>query len=170
MLAIVAVPAKLKLVPFALVPRHGRGLSGYSASYYTLYRNAESEITMTGCLRSLTAILALRILLLPTSLLATAPGDAPSCNAVFVAMSVPEKVAACEVFPVTVTMRNTGTATWQGWPICLRSVNPRGNVTWGTDYILIAQGTAVKPGEEYTFRSNLRAPAERYTTAVRRYR
>ncbi len=115
---------------------------------------------MTGCLRSLTAILALQMLLLPTSLLAMAPGDAPNFNAVYVDMSVPEQVAAGEVFPVTVTMRNTGTATWQGRPICLRSVNPRGNVAWGTDYILIAQGTAVKPGEEYTFRSNLRAPVE----------
>ena len=77
---------------------------------------------MTGCLRSLTAILALRILLLPTGLLATASGDEPSCNAVYVAMSVPEQVAADEVFPVTVTVRNTGTATWQGRPICLRHV------------------------------------------------
>jgi hypothetical protein len=77
----------------------------------------------------------------------------------FVRMRVPERVKAHDVFPVTITMRNTGSQTWEGWPIRLRSVNPPNNRTWGTDYILIAQGTAVKAGEEYAFRSHLKAPA-----------
>jgi hypothetical protein len=41
----------------------------------------------------------------------------------------------------------------------LRSINPKTNTIWGADYILIAQGTLVRPGTEYTFRSFLRAPA-----------
>ena len=77
----------------------------------------------------------------------------------FVRMRVPERVQAHQVFPVTITVRNTGSQTWEGWPIRLRSVNPPNNRTWGTDYILIAQGTAVKAGEEYAFRSHLKAPA-----------
>lgn len=79
-------------------------------------------------------------------------------DAVFVRMTAPGQVMAHEVFAVTITMRNTGGQTWEGWPIRLRSINPTNNLTWGTDYLLIAQGTAVKSGDEYTFRSNLRAP------------
>jgi hypothetical protein len=77
----------------------------------------------------------------------------------FVDMVVPDRVLAHEVFPVTITMRNTGTQAWEGWPVRLRSVHPPNNRTWGTDYILIAQGTAVKAGETYAFRSYLKAPA-----------
>ncbi len=81
-------------------------------------------------------------------------------DAAFVRMAAPEKVTASAVFAVTITVRNTGTRTWEGSPIRLRTINPRNAMTWGTDYILIAQGTAVAPGDEYAFRSNLRAPAE----------
>jgi hypothetical protein len=81
-------------------------------------------------------------------------------DAQFVRMKVPDRVAAHEVFPVAITVRNTGTKTWEEWPIRLRSVHPQNNLTWGTSYILIAQGTAVQPGDEYTFRSYLRAPAD----------
>jgi hypothetical protein len=77
----------------------------------------------------------------------------------FVDMVVPDRVLVHEVFPVTITVRNTGTRTWEGWPVRLRSVHPPNNRTWGTDYILIAQGTAVKAGDTYTFRSYLKAPA-----------
>jgi hypothetical protein len=79
----------------------------------------------------------------------------------FVDMVVPERVLAHEVFPVTITVRNTGTQAWEGWPVRLRSVHPPNHRIWGTDYILIAQGTAVKAGETYTFRSYLKAPARR---------
>lgn len=81
-------------------------------------------------------------------------------DAAFVGMRVPDKVAAWEVFPVAVTMRNTGTRPWEGAPIRLRAADSRESAAWGTDYILIAQGTTVAPGAEYTFRSNLRAPGE----------
>jgi hypothetical protein len=83
----------------------------------------------------------------------------PNYDAAFVSMNVPRSVTAHQVFPVTITMRNTGTQTWEGWPMRLRAVPPPNNVTWGTDYILIAQGTAVKGGAEYVFRSHLKAPA-----------
>lgn len=103
------------------------------------------------------------------ALLALPAGGAPALDAeldaAFVSMTVPEKVAASEVFPVAITMRNTGAEPWEGWPIRLRSISPKGGATkggatWGTDYILIAQGTTVSPGDEYTFRSALRAPVE----------
>lgn len=93
------------------------------------------------------------------SLPAAAPGT-PEYDAASVGMTAPDRVRAGEVFTAAITMRNTGTTPWQGWPIRLRSVNPRSNTVWGTDYILIAQGTVVQPGTEYTFRSQLRAPRD----------
>ena len=50
-----------------------------------------------------------------------------------------------------ITLRNTGTNAWQGWAIRLRSIAPRTNSAWGTDYILIAQGTVVQPGSNHSF-------------------
>ena len=81
-------------------------------------------------------------------------------DAAFIRMKVADSVTTHEVLPVEIIMRNTGTATWSGSSIRLRSVDPRDPLTWGTDYILIAQGTAVGPGDEVTFRSHLRAPAK----------
>ena len=80
--------------------------------------------------------------------------------AAFVRMTAAEKVTAGEVFAVKITMRNTGTKAWGGPAIRLRSVGPRKSPAWGTDYILIAQGKSVRPGQEYTFRSHVRAPGE----------
>ncbi len=81
-------------------------------------------------------------------------------DAAFVSMTAPERVTAGEVFAVRITMRNTGTKAWEGGAFRLCSTNPRSNSTWGTDYILIAQGTIVQPGTEYVFRSYLKAPAQ----------
>ncbi len=95
-----------------------------------------------------------------TVALGAAAQGTPEYDAQVVSVRVPEKVAVWEVFPAEITVRNTGTHAWEGAGIRLRSVGPRDNAVWGTDYILIAQGTAVAPGATYTFRSNLRAPAE----------
>ena len=85
---------------------------------------------------------------------------APDHDSAFVRMAVPARLTACDVFSVAITVRNTGTKPWAGPSFRLRSADPRNNVTWGTNYILIAQGTSVGPGREYTFKSRLRAPAE----------
>ena len=93
-------------------------------------------------------------------LLCAEPQTKPEYDAAFVTMIVPDKVASHEVFPVTISVRNTGTRTWEGPSIRLRSIKPPNNRTWGTDYVLIAQDTAVKAGQEYTFRSHLKATAD----------
>jgi hypothetical protein len=93
-----------------------------------------------------------------TVLIHASPLAAADYDATFVRMEVPDRVMAREVFAVTITLQNTGTMPWEGSPVRLRFVNPRNDLSWGTDYILIAQGTTVRPGEEYSFRSNLRAP------------
>ena len=104
-------------------------------------------------------MLAATLVLVTGSAAAELQGGA-EFDAALVRMTAPEQVTASEVFPVAITLQNTGTKTWEGSPIRLRSVNPRNNTVWGTAYILIAQGTVVKPGDEYTFRSHLRAPAQ----------
>ena len=91
---------------------------------------------------------------------AAEPKAGTDYDAAFVRMDAPSQVSAYEVFTAKITMRNTGTKPWGGWPILLRAISPRNNQTWGTDYILIAQGTRVAPGQEYTFTSRLRAPAK----------
>jgi hypothetical protein len=90
----------------------------------------------------------------------TPAGVAADYDAAYVSMTVPARVQAGAVFAVTVTLRNRGTQPWEGWPIRLRSLNPTNNTVWGTDYILIAQGSVVQPGGNYAFRSNLRAPRQ----------
>ena len=90
------------------------------------------------------------------ALLFTARAEARDYDAVCMDVAVPEGVLADEVFAVTITVENTGTEPWEGWPIRLRSVNPQNNQVWGTDYILIAQGSVVQPGTQYVFRSHLR--------------
>ncbi len=93
-------------------------------------------------------------------LLCAEPQTKPEYDAAFVKMIVPDKVASHGVFPVTIAVRNTGPRTWEGPAVRLRSISPPNNRVWGTDYILVAQGTAVKSGQEYAFRSHLKAPAD----------
>jgi hypothetical protein len=90
-----------------------------------------------------------------------APG--PEWDARFVKMTVPKRLLTDQVFPVAITMKNTGSQTWREGrdirPTTLRSQDPEGNTTWGTSYIIQGQGTSVAPGQEFTYRSNLKAPS-----------
>ncbi|MHC4716044.1 MAG: hypothetical protein ACYS5V_03685 [Planctomycetota bacterium] len=83
-------------------------------------------------------------------------------DAAFVKMSeLPRKLLAGELFQVSITMKNIGSQAW-GPEIpkhtVLRSRAPADNTTWGTHFIIQGQGTACKPGDEFTYRSWLRAP------------
>lgn len=102
----------------------------------------------------------LALLSITGGLLCAEPQTKPEYDAAFVKVIVPDKVASHEVFPVTIAVRNTGTRTWEGPSVRLRSISRPNNRVWGTDYILIAQGMAVKAGAEYAFRSHLKAPAD----------
>jgi hypothetical protein len=95
---------------------------------------------------------------------AAQPTRAAEWDAKHVKTEVPKTVAADQVFVAKVTMKNTGTETWKEArgivPPSLRSQSPPDNKTWGTDFIILGQGKTVGPGQEFTFQSNLRAPAE----------
>ncbi|HSQ58679.1 MAG TPA: hypothetical protein VLM40_23360, partial [Gemmata sp.] len=90
--------------------------------------------------------------------------DADEWDATYVTMIVPKTVEADQTFAVAITMKKTGTRTWQfgegNTPATLRSQSPEENETWGTKYIIQGQGTKVAPGQQFTFKSNLRAPSE----------
>ena len=90
------------------------------------------------------------------------PPAVPELDAKFVRMKVPGKLVTDQVFRASITMKNTGTATWaEGrFGVKLLAAGPVGNTTWGTSYIILGQGRKIQPGTEFTFGSWLRAPGE----------
>jgi len=86
----------------------------------------------------------------------------PEMDAKFVRMKAPEKLLTDQPFQASMTMRNTGTATWSERPhnVKLVAVAPPGNTTWGTNFIILGQGRKIQPGAEHTFGSWLKAPSE----------
>lgn len=96
----------------------------------------------------------------PRSEGARAADPAPDWDARHVRFEVPAKVLTDQVFLAKITMRNTGTAAWEGQtqPI-LYAQDPPGNRNWGTDFVYMRQGQRAGPGEEFTFVSHFRAPS-----------
>jgi len=122
-----------------------------------------------GLLGRTMAGLAVMILSVSAFSLADPPASAPTSelDATFVGMKVPDRVLTDQVFPVGITFRNTGSKAWWCEAVRLRSAEPRNNLNWGTNFIIMAQGTSTAPGAEVTFRSNLKAPSEPGETAFR---
>ncbi|MCL1635018.1 NBR1-Ig-like domain-containing protein [Luteimonas sp. SX5] len=81
---------------------------------------------------------------------------APTDGATFVSQSVPASMTTGKTYPVTVTMKNTGTTTWTtANNYKLGSVN---NVaTWGTTRAALP--STIAPGVTATFNFNVTAPA-----------
>jgi len=91
-------------------------------------------------------------------------GECDACspnNASFVSQNVPATAMPGSTFPVEITMRNEGTTTWtpeQPNPYRFGSWNPMDNQTWGLGRVELGAGTAVAPGETYTFSFTATAP------------
>ena len=85
---------------------------------------------------------------------ACAVGDAE-----FVSQNVPSKVGAGATFEVEITMRNTGSTTWDRVKeFRLGSQGPMDNKTWGTTRIYMAPGATVAPKQSSAFKAKLTAP------------
>jgi plastocyanin len=85
---------------------------------------------------------------------------APADAAAFVSQSVPSSMTTGQTSTVSVTMQNTGTATWtESGLYRLGSSNPQDNFTWGTNRVLLNNGDAIAPGQTKTFTFNVTAPA-----------
>jgi hypothetical protein len=83
-------------------------------------------------------------------------------NAAFVSQVVPSTMTAGQTYPVQVTMRNTGTTTWNSNtpnPYRLGSQNPQDNRTWGFHRVQLTAGETVAPGATKTFTFNVVAPS-----------
>ena len=79
-------------------------------------------------------------------------------SAAFVTQSVPATMTAGLTYPVTVTLRNSGTTTWSaGANYRLASVNPAANTTWSLNRVVLPN--AVAPGVSVTFSFLAKAPA-----------
>ena len=83
-------------------------------------------------------------------------------NAQFISCTIPDTLVTDQVFEVKISMKNTGTTTWDyhagNTPVTLVSKNPKFNKTWGTYFIIMGQGNTVAPGDTFTFQSRLKAP------------
>ncbi len=88
-------------------------------------------------------------------------------NAQLVATAIPASMNPGQRYPVSVTMKNTGSMTWnETTQIRLGAVGDgHGDAyKFGSGRITIPAGTSVLPGEEYTFTFTMTAPATQGTT------
>ena len=91
---------------------------------------------------------------------ATTQSSAPpptANNAAFVTQSVPSALTSGQTASVSVTMRNSGTATWTAGTYFLGSQNPQDNTTWGLNRVGLP--SSVAPGANATFTFTITAPA-----------
>lgn len=97
-----------------------------------------------------------------TNVAVTVTDPPPVNNAAFSAQSVPAAMTTGQTYPITVRMTNTGNTTWPaGAAYKLGSQNPGDNKTWqvGPEGNRVVVGSAVAPGQSYTFSFNVTAPA-----------
>jgi RHS repeat-associated protein len=91
-------------------------------------------------------------------LLLCAAAQAQELNTAFVSQSVPPLMTAGQSYPVSVTLKNTG--TW-GWGTTsghfLGSQNPQNNTTWGLNRVALPH--FVGPTQNVTFSFQVTAPA-----------
>jgi Ig-like domain-containing protein len=81
-------------------------------------------------------------------------------NAVFVDQSVPAAMNPGQQIDVTISMQNTGTATWSvASEHKLGAQNPQDNSTWGFNRVVLEVGDSIEPGQSKTFSFQVTAPA-----------
>jgi hypothetical protein len=84
--------------------------------------------------------------------------QASPLNASFVRQSVPTTVRVGQVFPVSVTLSNTGTTAWSE-PLSIRLQAVAGTPAWAVSTVLLAPGESIHRGAERTFTFDVQAPA-----------
>ena len=91
----------------------------------------------------------------------TVVAPAPN-NAGFVSQSVQPVMAADQKYTVSLTMKNTGSATWTaGNNYRLGSQNPQDNKIWlrTSNRVYLASGDSIGPGQQKTFTFTVTAPS-----------
>ncbi len=92
---------------------------------------------------------------------ASETGEPAADDAELVAATLPDALACGQQFAATVTMRNTGTATWTRDEHKLGVVDDSDPLfTGGDTRVWLAEGESVAPGEAHEFAFTLRAPLQ----------
>ncbi len=89
----------------------------------------------------------------------TVASNTPVNGATLVSHNVPATMYAGRQYPITVTMRNSGTRTWTTaapYPYGLGSQNPDNNATWGLQRVWLP--APVAPGASVTLNFTITAP------------
>ena len=87
-------------------------------------------------------------------------GGGGTNNASFVSQSVPTAMTTGTAYAVSVTMQNTGTATWtQNTNRRLGSQNGQDNTTWGMARVDLGSSDTIAPGQTKTFSWTVTAPS-----------
>jgi|GEM_PF-1225358 subtilisin family serine protease len=87
------------------------------------------------------------------------PVSSNTLNSQYLGQSVPNTVQAGQTFPVTVTMRNTGTAPWTRTEnFVLASEEPFANTTWGQNTVRLTLSENIANGQQKVFSWNAKAP------------
>ena len=74
--------------------------------------------------------------------------------------NVPSAMSTSQVLSISVTMRNPGPTTWTAASnYKLGSSDPRDNMNWGMNRVLMGGGDSIAPGQNKTFTFNITAPA-----------
>jgi uncharacterized membrane protein len=84
-------------------------------------------------------------------------GGSGTNDAAFVSQTVPTTMTAGQTYSVGVTMRNSGTTTWNTSNYKLGSQNPQDNSTWGLNRVNLP--SSVAPGGQVTFTFTVTAPS-----------
>ena len=81
-------------------------------------------------------------------------------DAQYISQNVPSTMIKGQTYPVSITMKNTGTNTWTAaTEYGLGSQNPQDNGIWGTGRVYLSAGDSVTSGASKTVSFNVVAPA-----------
>jgi hypothetical protein len=67
---------------------------------------------------------------------------------------------AGDVYPVTLTFKNSSKKTWRQGLIALSAQNPENNMTWSVDRVELHKNEVIKPGGIKTFNFKIITPLE----------
>jgi len=95
----------------------------------------------------------------PNTVVTVSGSTVPPLAAEFVTQSVPTSMVAGQTYPVSVTMRNTGSTPWTAaTAFRLGAQNPTSNQNFSMGRVFLDEGVSVGSGEEYTFAWMATAP------------
>jgi len=86
-------------------------------------------------------------------------GGGTGDQAQFVSQSVATSIYCNNIYNASVTLKNTGSTTWDATNYRLGAMNPLFNNTWGRTHVKLNTGETVAPGATKTFTFTITAPA-----------